>query len=398
MSVDLHYGASHSLTIDCTAEQVLTSASLNVEPIIGTLKDAVHSSLEQSIHFPAFREIVFPEDTLAIAVGECIPRTAEILAMIIEYIQTYTEVALEDITIVFANESTASVEAQLKHLLDEFVYSTLTFEVHNPDIPEELAYLTATEEGEPIRLNKTLVDSDVVFPICSNLPDSIFGYAGFFHDLFPLYTETETILRFRSYQNAASLKRDSMEAANMLGVQYVMKVTPANGDEIHNITAGDIFTLQNSVPAIADAIWGHSLSESDLSIGTLSGPYQHQTWDNLARALNTLAKSTASTGAIVICSELSGPLPAPLRLLASNDAHQKLSEQLKQQPDIDIQAAQEILRLRDEYHIYLLSNLSGDDVESIGLANIESPSQINNLVTAAKKVNCLLDAHRIAIK
>ena len=189
-----------------------------------------------------------------------------------------------------------------------------------------------------------------------------------------------------------------MEAANMLGVQYVMKVTPANGDEVHNITAGDILTLQNSVPAIADAIWGHSLSESDLSIGTLSGPYQHQTWDNLARALNTLAKSTASTGAIVICSELSGPLPAPLRLLASNDAHQKLSEQLKQQPDIDIQAAQEILRLRDEYHISLVSNLSGDDVESIGLENIESPSQINNLVTAAKKVNCLLDAHRIAIK
>ena len=61
MSVDLHYGASNSLKIDFTTEQVATSASLNVEPIIGTLKDAVYSSLDQSIHFPAFREIVFPE-------------------------------------------------------------------------------------------------------------------------------------------------------------------------------------------------------------------------------------------------------------------------------------------------------------------------------------------------
>ena len=95
-----------------------TSASLNVEPIIGTLKDAVYSSLDQSIHFPAFREIVFPGDTLAIAVGECIPRSSEILAMLIEYIQTYTEVALEDITIVFANESTASTQTELKNLLD----------------------------------------------------------------------------------------------------------------------------------------------------------------------------------------------------------------------------------------------------------------------------------------
>jgi len=397
MSVDLHYGASNSLTLEFSSDQTTAFASLDVESIDGPLSEVVHASLDQSTHFPAFREIVFAEDTLAIAIGEGIPRIAEIVASVIDYIQTYTEVAIEDITIVFPNELTASVESQLKELLDEFVFSTLTFEVHNPAISEELAYVTATQEGDPIRINKTLVDSDVVLPICSNLPETLFGYAGFFHDLFPLYTETETILRFRSSLDMETLKRDSAEAANMLGVQYLLKVTPANGEAIHNITAGDIFTLQKSIPSIATANWSHAISESDLTIGSLSGTQHQQTWDHLARALATLAKATSAGGAMVICSELTGPLPAPMKLLSSNDAQQQLAEQLKQQPDINIQAAQEILQLRSDYHIYLLSDLVGEDVESIGLAHIESPTQINNLITASQKVNCVADAHRVAV-
>ena len=263
MSVDLRYGVSNSLTLEFSSDQTTAFAGLDVETIDGSLKEVIHASLDQAIHFPAFREIVFPEDTLAIAIGEGIPRIAEILASLIDYIQTYTEVALEDITIVFPNELTASVESQLKELLDEFVFSTLTFELHNPAISEELAYLTATQEGEPIRLNKTLVDADVALPICSNLPESLFGYAGFFHDLFPLYTETETILRFRSNMDIETLRRDSIEAANMLGIQYLLKVTPANGEAIHNIAAGDIFTLQKSVPSIATCLLYTSPSPRD---------------------------------------------------------------------------------------------------------------------------------------
>ena len=397
MSVDLRYGVSNSLTLEFSSDQTTAFAGLDVETIDGSLKEVIHASLDQAIHFPAFREIVFPEDTLAIAIGEGIPRIAEILASLIDYIQTYTEVALEDITIVFPNELTASVESQLKELLDEFVFSTLTFELHNPAISEELAYLTATQEGEPIRLNKTLVDADVVLPICSNLPESLFGYAGFFHDLFPLYTETETILRFRSNMDIETLRRDSIEAANMLGIQYLLKVTPANGEAIHNIAAGDIFTLQKSVPSIATGSWSYSISESELTIGSLSGTQHQQTWDNLARALSTLAKATSMGGAIIICSQLSGPLPGPIKLLNSNDAQQQLGEQVKLQPDVDIQAAQEILNLRSDYHIYLLSDLNGEDVESIGLAHIESPAQINNLIAAARKVSCVADAHRVAV-
>ena len=125
MSVDLRYGACNSLTLEFSSDQTTAFASLDVESIDGPLSEVVHASLDQSTHFPAFREIVFPEDTLAIAIGEGIPRIAEIVASVIDYTQTYTEVAIEDITIVFPNELTGSVESQLKELLDEINASNL---------------------------------------------------------------------------------------------------------------------------------------------------------------------------------------------------------------------------------------------------------------------------------
>ncbi len=397
MSVDLRFGASNSLKLNFNDQQSVSTICTEVDSLDGTLKEMVQSSLDQSVHFPAFREIVFPEDRLAIAVGEGIPRIAEIIASILDYLQAFTEVAAEDITIVLPHDEMVSVQTRLEMLLDEFVYTTLQFEIHHPDVPEEQAYLTATAEGEPIRLNKTLVDADVVLPVCSNLPEPRTGYAGFFHDLFPLFTESEAILRYRAAPDAGVLKRDSEEAVNMLGVQYLVKVTPASGEQIHNVTAGDIYTLQSSVTSMADSVWKHTVSEAELSIGTLAGETQQQTWDNLARALVTLSKTTSPGGSIVLCSELSGPLPGSIKLLTSNEAHQHVKDQLEQQPDADILAAREILRLRNDYHIYLLSNLAGEDVESIGLANIETPSQINNLIAPATTINCLGDAHRVAL-
>lgn len=398
MTIDLRYGASKTLCLTPTEEQSVQAHSIAIESLDHALNETIHKSLDTSVHFPAFKEIVFPEDTLAISVGQGVPQVAKVISCILDYIQTSTAVSPNDITIVFANEQEALAIHQLEALLDEFLLSSLTMEVHNPDISEDLAYLTATAEGDPIRLNKTLVDADVVLPICSNLPDSLFGHAGFFHDLFPLFTETETILRFRSQQDAASLTRDAIEAANMLGVQYLVKVTPANDDEIHDITAGDTYTLQTTVPAIAKQVWQRPHSPADLCIGSISGPPHHQTWDNFARALSGLAKSTNPGGSIVICSELEGPLPAPIKFLSSNDATDRLREQLRQQPDVNIQAAQEILRLKTDYHLYLLSSLDGDDVESIGLAHIESPDQVNNLISSADSITIVGDAHRATVE
>ena len=396
MTLELRYGASNSIKLLTTERQTVRACSIAIPAIEDSLEQTLHTSLDKSIHFPAFKEIVFPEDTLAIAVGEGIPQTAQILQSLLDYIQKHTALSPNDITIVFANSTEAIAQNELQTLLDEFLFASLEFEVHNPDIPEELAYLTATLEGEPIRLNKTLVDADVVLPICTNLPNSIFGYAGFFHDLFPLYTETDTILRLRSKQNAEELTRDAGEAAGMLGVQYLIKVTPGNANAIHNITAGDTHSLQSAITAIANDVWNHPTNQAEISIGSISGSPTQQTWDNLARAYSALAKTTSPGGSIVLCTNIDGPLPGVIQLLSSNDATQNLHEQLKQHPEVDVQTAAEILRLRSEYHLYLLSHLNHDDVESIGLAHIESPDQINNLIQSAETINCVGDAHRSA--
>ena len=147
MTIDLRYGASKTLCLTPTEEQSVQAHSLAIESLDHALNETIHKSLDTSVHFPAFKEIVFPEDTLAISVGQGVPQVAKVISCILDYIQTSTAVSPNDITIVFANEQEALAIHQLEALLDEFLLSSLTMEVHNPDISEDLAYLTATAES-----------------------------------------------------------------------------------------------------------------------------------------------------------------------------------------------------------------------------------------------------------
>ena len=130
MTIDLRYGASKTLCLTPTEEQSVQAHSIAIESLDHALNETIHKSLDTSVHFPAFKEIVFPEDTLAISVGQGVPQVAKVISCILDYIQTCTAVSPSDITIVFANEHEALAIHQLEALLDEFLLSSLTMEVH----------------------------------------------------------------------------------------------------------------------------------------------------------------------------------------------------------------------------------------------------------------------------
>ena len=68
MTIDLRYGASKTLCLTPTEEQSVQAHSIAIESLDHALNETIHKSLDTSVHFPAFKEIVFPEDTLAISV------------------------------------------------------------------------------------------------------------------------------------------------------------------------------------------------------------------------------------------------------------------------------------------------------------------------------------------
>ena len=62
-----------------------------------------------------------------------------------------------------------------------------------------MAYLAATDDGEPIMLNRLLTDADVVLPIGCLHSEPPTGYFGIHTPVFPTFSDHETLLAFAAW-------------------------------------------------------------------------------------------------------------------------------------------------------------------------------------------------------
>ena len=67
---------------------------------------------------------------------------------------------------------------------------------HDPSDRQGLAYLAATERGDPIFLNRLLTDADVVLPVGCMQAETTPGYFGLQGGIFPTYADAKTQARF----------------------------------------------------------------------------------------------------------------------------------------------------------------------------------------------------------
>ena len=78
---------------------------------------------------------------------------------------------------------------------------------------------TRFAEGKSIYLNRTIFDADVILPIgCMRLETSL-GYHGIYGDLFPAFSDEETLRRFRapSNENSVLLRRRRRQEVDEVG-------------------------------------------------------------------------------------------------------------------------------------------------------------------------------------
>ncbi|MBT7918158.1 MAG: hypothetical protein HN617_11480, partial [Planctomycetaceae bacterium] len=190
--------------------------------------------------------------------------------------------------------------------------------------------------------------------------------------------------------------QDAITTAEMLGVQFIIKGTPGIGDEIASFAAGEIKTLASQLDASEQRYpeW----DAAQLTVGTISGHTSCNSWETIARALNTLADVTLESGTIVLCTEMADEMPSILNALRAPDALEDIEYHLEQQSSPHLQIARALFQLRDLFHICLLSNHDPAEVESLGIAPIEDVAQIQKLVDASSSVNCVIDAHRITFR
>jgi len=401
MDVSLPYGTqSECGFIIQDAQTVNLPPQLTIAGTTATtpLVEIVNNSLNNPTEFPALSDTIFPGDTLAIAVEADLAKCGELLHALLSYLRTNTVLSANDITIIYGGNTNQFKSLALPEKLANIFDNDLKYEVHLPEESEKQAFLATAKNGEPIRFNKTLVDVDIVIPLSVQLPNTLSDHTGFYHCLYPTFADhaAQSQTNKDSTENETQPSQDALTTAAMLGVQFIIKVTPGIGDEIVNFSAGEIKTLASQLDS--DEQLYPEWNAAQLTVGTISGHTSCNSWETIARALNTLADVTLESGTIVLCTEMADEMPSILNALRAPDSLEDIEYHLEQQSSPHLQIARTLFELRDLFHICLLSNHDPAEVESLGIAPIEDVTQIQKLVDASPSINCVIDAHRITFR
>ena len=374
-------------------DYTLLSAESDEHPTLDDPAAGVRAALAAPRGFPPLIAATAPGDTVAIAFAGEVPQGNAVLRGTIEaLLEAGVPPAMITIVSLRKIEDRESLENELAALNAEGV----KFELHDPDNEIGIAMVGVNAAKEPLRLNRTLAEADLVLPISAQrLPEAGQHDESKFAGLFPQFSNRETAARVRLESGNESpkvqkrLRTEADEAGWLLGVQMTLSVVPGANGRVAAVLAGDPDEVLRDGVAITRAIWERSAAEQgDLVIAALNGDEREQTWDNLARAVQAASAVVAPGGAIAICSELATPPTGPLQRLREAVDFGEVQRELARDEANDAHPAMVLAKALEEGPVYLRSQLPSEVVESLGMTAIESDAELARL--AAGREHCVL--------
>ena len=182
---------------------------------------AAFAALQAPLDFPPMSAAIVPDDRIALAVDPNSPQLAEVIRGVLQAIAATDAGAVD---IVFWDEATD----QTISLLRQVVGDAATVSRHQADVRSELRYLAADEAGDPVYLDRMVVDADFVLPIISQRAMDRASQ----HDLtgvFPSLADSATRNRhqIQIWKPEANInERCEDQIPWLLGVNLIMTVTP----------------------------------------------------------------------------------------------------------------------------------------------------------------------------
>ncbi len=401
MMHQLRYGESSILQLNVPPEALVADCTTVPGRVLADPAAAVAAALQSPVGFPSLKQTVVPGDHVVIALDPSVPQVPDVVSGVIH---TLLEAAVP------ADHITVLQDPRHAHLtrLPRQVPSAaegVEFAVHDPEDREQLAYLAASQEAEPIMLNRRLCDADLVLPVNLLRPDTALLYCGPHGGLCPTFSDTATQQRFRTPNSTASRKqqRRRREEANdvawLLGIQLTVQVIAGSGDTVLHVLAGLDEDVSRHGQKLVKAAWGYDVARrAELVVATIEGPQDDQSWENFGRALHAAQQVCAADGTIVLCTDLQCKPGPALRRLAGFEDQEKLRKRLGTDRSEDALSAWLLMDARDAAHVFLLSGLASSAVESLGIGYIDAPDHIDRLCRQHRSCILLGNAHRAGVE
>jgi nickel-dependent lactate racemase len=356
---------------------------------------AVAVALNEPLEYPALHLSTTPGDQIVLAVGRGLPHASQITAAVVHSL-IEAGVHPDGITVLRTEADVqAGVESPCR-LLSGVLGERTRLVTHDPENRGRLAYLAATEAGEPIHLNRLLTDADLVVPIGCLQEERLAGNFGVHSTLFPAFSDTRTQLRFRRHDlrgGSGKHHRELIHEANrvawLLGINFTIQVVPGPGESILHVLAGQSDAVRRRGRELYRAAWRCPVpSQASLVVAAIEGGPRHQTWENLGRAVEAAMPLVEEGGALAVCCDLSdAPGPAVQRMLGTSSRKEALREIRREGPADALPAAQ-LAHALERDRVYLLSRLDPSLVEELEITPLGGPDELVRLARQHK--SCIL--------
>lgn len=388
MSRSIQYGQNCECRVDISDDSIVADCAWPQKMPLDDPATVVAVALDNPIDFPPVHQAVVPGDRIALALSNHVPQADAIVGGVLQGL-LHTGVELDGIQVVVSNQ----IAAPALRAIEQCIPIGVEIVVHDPADSSSLAFLTSSRQGHALYVNRTLHEADVVLPIGSVRLDSVRGTFEVDGDLFPTFSDEETLQRFAQAREDASelqhLAEEAAEAIWLLGVHLTIQVVPGSGNSVLHVLAGETKTVADRCGSLCNEAWRINLDRrASLVIASLSGGVEEQTWENFSRALRTASRAVADDGAIVLCTEIGASQAVPIEEHVAiggsyNGAADASGVQSGDAPPLSI-----IEEIRERHHVYLLSQLEEDFVEEIGMGYVARADQITRL--ARQHDSCIL--------
>ncbi len=394
----LRYGTDSSVALDVAAEVPLEPRGMPPGETLADPAAAVVAALEQPLEYPPLAQTTTPGDRVVVALGSGLPQVAQITAAVVKTLMA-AGVDADGITILRSPADSAVGTDNPLRLVPLPAAERIRVLSHDPANRRNLAYLAASEGGQPILLNRLLTDADVVLPVGCTQREKSAGYFGIHTIIYPEYSDLNTQARFRKHDrfigngHHRELQQEVNNVAWLLGVNFSVQVVPAAGDGILHVLAGQSDLVRRQCREFYRAAWNRSIAQRvNLVIAAIEGPRQ-QTWDNLGRVLESAARLVEEDGAIAVCSDLAAaPGPALQRLIGA-PSREEAVRQIRRDNPRDALPALQLARVLETKRVFLLSRLDPELVEDLEMIPIAGPEELARL--AQRNSSCLVLANAV---
>ena len=375
-----------------------------IEPNID-LSEAFKQTLAAPEYYPPLSETVFPGDSIAIALQTNLPHPRQVLSALIEHLGSLS-VALSDIVVVVTRPMADRLGLDPKHyeIPDEnktegkrpavfpveFEFNAINFQVHDPENRAGNSYLVANAEGDPVHVNRILVDADLVLPIGCPIP----GDSSHQVDcVYPDFSTEATRHRFSQGKGSFVSRWTEIELANdTLGSFFAIQVVCGPGDSIRQICSGARKDAIHSARTATNELWAFDWpTKSDAVVATIESNPRDQSWDDVANALVAASRVSRTDGPIIVWSDISVNPDRNFRKACMSQFEDSVSAKLTK----TLQLVATILKDRP---VYLRSELNRSQVEELGMGFVEAASEVLRIADPYSTALVIRDAHKCQIR